>query len=63
MDYICLDENVKPTEEMQHRLNSNMKKVVRAKIIKLLDAISCTLFLIVHRSVLCELSSKRQESQ
>ena len=38
MHYIHLDENTKPTREMQHRLNPNMKEVVRTEVLKLLDA-------------------------
>ena len=38
MHYIYLDENVKPTREMQHRLNLNMKEVVKTEVLKLLDA-------------------------
>ncbi|KAH9780390.1 hypothetical protein KPL71_008058 [Citrus sinensis] len=38
MHYIHLDENAKPTREMQRRLNPNMKEVVRIKVLKLLDA-------------------------
>ena len=34
---IYLEENVKPSREMQRRLNSNMKEVVKNKVIKLLD--------------------------
>ena len=38
MHYIHLDENAKPTREMQRRLNSNMKEVVRTEVLELLDA-------------------------
>ncbi|KAH9801431.1 hypothetical protein KPL71_001027 [Citrus sinensis] len=38
MHYIHLDENAKTTREMQHRLNPNMKEVVRTEVLKLLDA-------------------------
>ena len=38
MHYIHLDENAKPTREMQRWLNPNMKKVVRTEVLKLLDA-------------------------
>ena len=38
MHRIHLEENAKPTREMQRRLNPNMKEVVRAEVIKLLDA-------------------------
>ena len=38
MHYIHLDENAKPTREMQRRLNPNMKEVVRTEVLKLLDA-------------------------
>jgi hypothetical protein len=34
---IYLEKNAKPSREMQQRLNHNMKKVVRNKVIKLLD--------------------------
>jgi hypothetical protein len=34
---IYLEENVKPSIEMQRRLNPNMKEVVRNEVIKLLD--------------------------
>ncbi|XP_058216887.1 uncharacterized protein LOC131327771 [Rhododendron vialii] len=35
---IFLDEDVKPTRQPQRRLNPNMKEVVRAEVLKLLDA-------------------------
>ena len=38
MHYIHLDENAKPTKEMQRQLNPNIKEVVRTEILKLLDA-------------------------
>ena len=38
MHYLHLDENTKPTREMQRRLNPNMKEVVRTEVLKLLDA-------------------------
>ena len=38
MHYIHLDENAKPTREMQRRLNPNIKEVVRTEVFKLLDA-------------------------
>ena len=38
MHYIHLDENAKPTREMQRLLNPNMKKVVKNEVLKLLDA-------------------------
>jgi len=38
MHYIHLDESAKSTREMQHRLNPNMKEVVRTEVLKLLDA-------------------------
>ena len=38
MHYIHLDENAKSTREMQHRLNPNMKEVIRTEVLKLLDA-------------------------
>ncbi|KAH9750378.1 hypothetical protein KPL71_013853 [Citrus sinensis] len=38
MHRIHLEENAKPIREMQRRLNPNMKEVVRAEVIKLLDA-------------------------
>jgi hypothetical protein len=34
---IYLEENVKPSREMQRKLNPNMKKVVKNEVIKLLD--------------------------
>jgi len=34
---IYLEENAKPSREMQRRLNPNMKEVVRNEVIKLLD--------------------------
>ena len=38
MHRIHMKNNAKPTIEHQRRLNSNMKEVVKKKIIKLLDA-------------------------
>ena len=38
MHYIYLDKNAKSTREMQHRLNLNMKEVVKTEVLKLLDA-------------------------
>jgi hypothetical protein len=38
MHHILLEDNVKPTREMQRRLNPPMIKVVKAEILKLLDA-------------------------
>ncbi|KAL9382097.1 hypothetical protein Peur_025132 [Populus x canadensis] len=38
MHHILLEDNVKPTREMQRRLNPPMMEVVKAKILKLLDA-------------------------
>jgi hypothetical protein len=38
MHKIHLEENSKPSEEPQRRLNPTMQEVVRAKVIKLLDA-------------------------
>ena len=38
MQYIHLDENAKPTREIQRQLNPNMKEVVRTKVLTLLDA-------------------------
>ena len=38
MYYIHLDENAKPTREMQRRLNPNIKEVIRTEVLKLLDA-------------------------
>jgi hypothetical protein len=32
-----LEENAKPSKEMQRRLNPNMKEVVKNEVIKLLD--------------------------
>jgi hypothetical protein len=34
---IYLEKNVKPSREMQQRLNPNMKEVVKIEVIKLLD--------------------------
>ena len=34
---IFLKENAKPVQQMQRRLNSNMKDVVRGEVLKLLD--------------------------
>ena len=34
---IYLDDNSKPSKEMQHRLNPTMKEVVRTEVLKLLD--------------------------
>ena len=38
MDKIFLEENSKPTREMQIRLNPNMKEVVLKEIVKLVEA-------------------------
>ncbi|XP_022889062.1 uncharacterized protein LOC111404494 [Olea europaea var. sylvestris] len=38
MHKILMEENFRPTIESQRKLNLNMKKVVRAKVLKLLDA-------------------------
>ncbi|VVA38020.1 PREDICTED: LOW QUALITY PROTEIN, partial [Prunus dulcis] len=38
MHRILLEENFKPTVENQRRLNPKMKEVVRAEVLKLLDA-------------------------
>ena len=38
MHNIYLEENTKPTREMQRRLNPNMKEIVKEEIIKGLDA-------------------------
>ncbi|CAL2240362.1 unnamed protein product [Prunus armeniaca] len=38
MHRILLEENFKPTIENQRRINPNMKEVVRAEVLKLLDA-------------------------
>jgi hypothetical protein len=38
MHHILLEDNVKPTREMQKRLNLPMMEVVKAGILKLLDA-------------------------
>ena len=35
---IYLEDNAKPSREMQRRLNPNMKEAVRAEVLKLLDA-------------------------
>ena len=34
---IYLEDNAKPSREMQHRLNPTMKEIVRTKVLKLLD--------------------------
>jgi hypothetical protein len=38
MHHILLEDNAKPTREMQRRLNPPMIKVVKSEILKLLDA-------------------------
>jgi hypothetical protein len=38
MHHILLEDNAKPTRGMQRRLNSPMIEVVKAEILKLLDA-------------------------
>jgi hypothetical protein len=38
MHHILLVDNAKPTREMQRRLNPPMMEVVKAEILKLLDA-------------------------
>ncbi|KAL9379588.1 hypothetical protein Peur_028070 [Populus x canadensis] len=38
MHHILLEDNVKPTREMQRRLNPPMMEVVKAEILKMLDA-------------------------
>jgi hypothetical protein len=38
MHHILLEDNAKPTMEMQRRLNPPMMEVVKAEILKLLDA-------------------------
>ena len=48
MHYIHLDENAKPTKEMQCRLNPNMKEVVRTEVLKLLD--TCIIYPISYSS-------------
>lgn len=37
MHRVYLEENVKSTRDAQRKLNPNMKKVVKAKVIKILD--------------------------
>lgn len=37
MHKILMEENFRPTTESQRRLNPNMKEVVRAEVLKLLD--------------------------
>ena len=45
MYYIHLDKNVKSIREMQHRLNINMKEIIKAEVLNLLDAgIMCPIF-------------------
>jgi hypothetical protein len=38
MHHLLLEDNAKPTREMQRRLNPPMMEVVKAEILKLLDA-------------------------
>jgi hypothetical protein len=38
MHHILLEDNAKPTKAMQRRLNPPMMEVMKAKILKLLDA-------------------------
>ena len=38
MHHIYLEDNVKPTREMQRRLNPHMKEVVKKEVVKWLDA-------------------------
>ena len=38
MHHILFEDNAKPTREMQERLNSPMIEVVKAEVLKLLDA-------------------------
>ncbi|KAI5328172.1 hypothetical protein L3X38_027568 [Prunus dulcis] len=52
MHRILLEEGAKPTREPQRRLNSRMKEVVRAEVLKLLDVVSYTRFLIANGSAL-----------
>jgi hypothetical protein len=42
MHHILLEDNVRPTREMHRRLNPPMMEVVKAEILKLLDAESFT---------------------
>lgn len=63
MCYIHFDENTKPTREMQHRLNPNMKEVIRAELWNYWSQVSFTPYLIVNGSVICKLSPKSQELQ
>lgn len=37
-DSISLEDDTKPTRQMQHRLNSARKEVIKAMIYKLLDS-------------------------
>lgn len=37
MHRIHIEENARPTREMQRRLNSNMKEAIRTEVLKLLD--------------------------
>ena len=37
MHYIHLEEDTKPSCEMQQRLNPNMKEVIKKEVLKLLD--------------------------
>jgi hypothetical protein len=38
MHHLLLEDNAKPTREMQRRLNPPMMEVMKAEILKLLDA-------------------------
>ena len=48
MHRIHLEDDPKPARQMQRRLNPPMKEVVQKEVVKLLDAILSTLFLIVN---------------
>ncbi|KAH9656697.1 hypothetical protein KPL70_022786 [Citrus sinensis] len=56
MHYIHLDKNAKPTREMQRRLNSNLKEVVRIEVLKLLNA--CIIYLISDSSLAYRMAFK-----
>ena len=37
MHYIHFDTKAKPNQEMQRRLNPNLKEIIRTKVLKLLE--------------------------
>ena len=62
MNQIHLEENAKTLREPQRRLNPILKEVVRAEVIKLLDAATFTLSLIVSGFVQYKLYLKSFKS-